>query len=154
PRGPPPCGSSLAPDQGAPGRGSPAAPAPCHIRLPSPTVSSRSHPRRSGEELLSVARCSSLWRMDTSLFNSHQTFEPHGFPVHRRRHPRDSPKALPAPEKVSGRVLVAVQQEAAVRTDVSTHTQSIDRSQVWPAGDYRPLVRTHSACAIQGNDVP
>jgi hypothetical protein len=44
-----------------------------------------------------------------------------GFSVHRPRQRRDSPKALSAPLDISGRVLVAVQDQSAVRTDMGAH---------------------------------
>jgi putative transposase len=48
-----------------------------------------------------------------------------GFSVPPRRHPHESPKALPAPLDVLGRVQIAVQDQAAVRTDVGTHRQAL-----------------------------
>src|SRR5262249_18761319 len=42
-----------------------------------------------------------------------------------RRHPRESPKGLPGPLEVPGRVLVAVQEEAAGRAEMGTHAQAL-----------------------------
>src|SRR5260370_696080 len=51
--------------------------------------------------------------------------KPHGFSVHRPHQRRDSPKALSAPLDVSRRVLVAVQNQPAVRTDVGAHRERL-----------------------------
>src|SRR5215469_614768 len=47
-----------------------------------------------------------------------------GFSVRPRRDPRESLTGLPGPVKVSGRVLIAVQDEAAVRADVGTYRET------------------------------
>src|SRR5260221_498972 len=51
--------------------------------------------------------------------------KPGGFSVHHPRHRRDSPKALSAPLDVSGRVLIAVQDQSAVRTDMGAHREAL-----------------------------
>jgi len=51
--------------------------------------------------------------------------KPHGFSVHPRRHPRESPQALSEPEHVLGCVLVAVQDKAAVGANRRAHTQAL-----------------------------
>src|SRR5215831_3633084 len=48
-----------------------------------------------------------------------------GFSVHPRRHPRESPKGLPGPLDVPGRVLVAVEHQPTARTDVGAHAQAL-----------------------------
>src|SRR5260221_2847785 len=44
--------------------------------------------------------------------------QPHGFSVHPRRYPRESPQGLPGPLNVPGRVFVSIEDEAAGRADV------------------------------------
>ena len=51
--------------------------------------------------------------------------KPDGFSVHRPRQRRDSPKALSAPLDISCRVLVAVQHETAVPTDMRANGQAL-----------------------------
>src|SRR5262249_61106869 len=55
------------------------------------------------------------------LIDTPQGLEPHGFSLHRRRHPRDSTKALSAPENVSGRVLVSIEHESTGEACVGTN---------------------------------
>jgi hypothetical protein len=43
-----------------------------------------------------------------------------GFSVQRRSYPRDSPKGLPSPLNVSGRVLIAVEHQPTGGTDMGT----------------------------------
>src|SRR5258707_1996941 len=51
--------------------------------------------------------------------------QPGGFSVHHPRQRRDSPKALSAPLDVSGRVLIAVQHQSAVCTDMGAHREAL-----------------------------
>ena len=44
--------------------------------------------------------------------------QPHGSSLHRSSSRRDSPKALPAPEKSAGRVLITVEEQPAGCADV------------------------------------
>src|SRR5262249_35093560 len=47
------------------------------------------------------------------------------FSVHPGRHPLESPKALPAPLNVSGRVLIAVEHQPTGGADVGAHAQAL-----------------------------
>ena len=47
------------------------------------------------------------------------------FSVHPGRHPRESPKALPAPLDVVRRVLVAVHDQPAGGADVGAHAEAL-----------------------------
>src|SRR5258708_23386690 len=69
--------------------------------------------------------------------------KPHGFSVHPRRHFRESPKALPAPLDVSGRVLIPVQARAAVRARVPAHGKALVDDHAAPSA---PLARQRWAC--------
>jgi hypothetical protein len=77
--------------------------------------------------------------------------QPDGFSVHRPRHCRDSPKALPAPYDVSRCVLIAVQHEPAVRADMRAHTQAcLNTLASCPAGSRaacRAIREAKAACA-------
>src|SRR5260221_14493595 len=48
-----------------------------------------------------------------------------GFSVRPRRHPRESPKGLPGPLNIAGRVLVAVQHQSTGGADVGAHAQTL-----------------------------
>src|SRR5260221_13479596 len=77
-----------------------------------------------------------------------------GFSVHRPSQRQDSPKALSAPLDVSGRVLVAVEYQSAVRADVRAHRERLVDALPTPATvlrSERPTDRFHSlagACCL------
>ncbi len=56
-----------------------------------------------------------------------------GFSVRPRRQPRESPKGLPGPSHGPGRVLVAIQDQPAVRADRGAYTQAFGYAHPTPA---------------------
>src|SRR6516225_1066244 len=66
-----------------------------------------------------------------------------GFSVHPRRHPSESPKGLPGPLNVSGRVLVAVQDQPAGGTDMGTYAQALTNERPTPATLLAGVGRVH-----------
>src|SRR5260370_30155175 len=66
-----------------------------------------------------------------------------GFSVHCPHQRRDSPKGLPGPLNIPGRVLVAVQHQPAVRADVGTHTEALLLAFAAPATVLRGERRRH-----------
>ena len=89
-------------------------------------------------------------RHEVDAADTPQGLQPHGFSVHRRRHPRDSPKALSAPENVAGRVRVAVQHEAAVRADMGAHRQALRDALAAPAAILRGIRWIHRFHSLPG----
>src|SRR5262245_45010450 len=87
-----------------------------------------------------------------------QGLTPHGFSVQRRSHRRESPQVLSAPEDVAGRVLIAVQHQPAVGTDLGPHTAALFAA-CPTAGTLlrrrRRIDRCHSlpgACCLENED--
>src|SRR5262249_8262956 len=66
-----------------------------------------------------------LFWISTRSSDTPQGLKPHGFSVHPPSPRRASPKALSEPLDISGRVLVAVQDESAGGTDVDAYAQGL-----------------------------
>src|SRR5260221_12241584 len=73
-----------------------------------------------------------------------------GFSVHRPSQRQDSPKALSAPLDVSGRVLVAVEDQSAVRADVRAHRERLVDALPTPATVLRSERRTDRFRSLTG----
>src|SRR5215831_2664683 len=92
------------------------------VRLSSPAALADVAKRMPGVSVLASAQRTGATPVFLTLRRS---LKSGGFSVQRRRHPRDSSKGLPGPLDVAGRVLVAVQDEAAVPADVGTHREAL-----------------------------